>query len=859
MSPDLKPNILWIGVDQMRADALGYNGNPICQTPNLDKLAGQGTNFSRAYTPCSLCTPARASMLTGRYAFHHGMGTNCDMYHALASELPRPEQLLHQRLKDLGYRVGYAGKWHVGTALGPVDHGFEGMNVPGYGDLRREPGYQEYLKQQGLAYGPLKNPVFGNPGQKTLIAGEWNGPLESTPTHFLTNYTLDLLDDLARTRAEKAQPFFLTCQYWAPHPPYLPSPEYLGLHPREDIPEWLNFGDDYSGKPTSLKRFRRDFYRALPQTWAGWQRIIGLAYDFTTMVDAQIGRILEHLNQLGLTDETVIVFTSDHGDMLGSHGGLFDKGFMYEEAHRVPLIFCCPGHLPAGETSDALASNMDIFPTILDILGQPHTSLDGQSLLPLVEHGARGRAAIYLEFHGIRHLYSQRALVTRDGIKYIFTPGDQDEVYDLNSDPGELHNLIDDPAWQDKAERLRWLLVRAATQASDPIRDYISKLFGRWEALSGQPDASSPDQLQHLPDISIGEHQTASQAIAETNVSLQPVDSSIAAGLRERHMAFRQRQMTDRPLIGLHRESMFPLGPFIERLGIDGQVRPDDIDLDIWLACYEDFWQRTGLAWGDMLHFAHPLKLPWMEAIIGCPVHLSRHSGSAWAEQHPSFHLGHDDVCLDRRNPWFQLLLKAAEALVGLAAGRFPVCSGALRGISDMMSATLGLNRFYMAIHDAPEALAELARQLADLWIEVVRALYEVIPPFAEGFVNYGVWTPGISPVYQEDAAGLISSSDFERVFGEPTRRVLSAFPYPIIHLHSAGLQPLPSVLKAHPVPLIEVHIDDGGPPVEALVTRLRHVQEVAPLMIFGDRDAVMACLEQLSPRGLAGLILRTD
>lgn len=336
----------------------------------------------------------------------------------------------------------------------------------------------------------------------------------------------------------------------------------------------------------------------------------------------------------------------------------------------------------------------------------------------------------------------------------------------------------------------------------------------------------------------------------------RPADSAVAAGLRERHMAFRQRQLTERPLIGLYRESMFPLGPFLKRLGIDGEVRPDDIDLDIWLACYEDYWQRTGLAWGDMLHFAHPAKLPWMEAIAGCPVHLSRESGSAWAEPRSSFHLSRDEVSLDRRNPWFQLLLEATEALVDLAAGRFPVCSGAMRGVSDMMAAMLGPNRFYLAIGDAPEALAALAQQMADLWIEVVRALYEVIPPFAEGFVNYGLWTPGISPVYQEDAAGLISLSDFEQVFAECTRRVLSAFPYPLIHLHSAGLQILPSVLKAHPTALIEVHIDAGGPPVEALVTRLRHVQEVAPLLIFGDHDPVMACLEQLSPRGLAGLIL---
>ena len=110
-----RPNILWIGTDQLRFDALRCNGNAVCQTPTLDRLAAQGVSFTRAYTTCCLCTPARASMFTGRFAFKHGMGSNCDMYHALARELPDPSMLLHPRLARLGYRCGYVGKWHVGT------------------------------------------------------------------------------------------------------------------------------------------------------------------------------------------------------------------------------------------------------------------------------------------------------------------------------------------------------------------------------------------------------------------------------------------------------------------------------------------------------------------------------------------------------------------------------------------------------------------------------------------------------------------------------------------------------------------------------------------------------------------------
>ncbi len=484
------PNILWIGVDQMRAD---YLTNPDIHTPNLDKLRRQSTLFRRAYSPSSLCTPSRGSMFTGLYAFTHGMGTNCDMYHALNRELPKPEQLLHTRLQNRGYRTGFTGKWHVGTELGPVDYGFEGMNVPGYGDLRQDESYQHYLTENGLSYGPILNPWFANPNQQTLQAGEWNGPLESTTTYYLANYSLDLLDDMARSRKESGQPFFLTTQFWAPHGPYLPSPEYVGIHDRASIPQWHNWPDDHAGKPRRFHRFVRSFFSDLPREWEGWQQLIGLARDYTTMVDEQIGRLLDRLDELGLADETIVVFVSDHGDMQGSHG-LQDKGYMYEEAHRIPLMVRCPGqHEPAERNQ--LVYNMDIFPTILDLTGQNvDDELDGKSLLPFLAYEgaeAPGRADLYLEFHGIRYLRTERGLVTEDGLKYIFNPADDDELYDLNADPAEMNNLLADEATHLRADELRQRLIDAARRSNDPVQDCIAKWFGQWRNYSGQPDVSS--------------------------------------------------------------------------------------------------------------------------------------------------------------------------------------------------------------------------------------------------------------------------------------------------------------------------------------------------------------------------------
>lgn len=488
-------NILFIAVDQIRSDTLGAYGNTICKTPRLDELAAGGTIFSRAYTPCSLCTPARASIFTGNYAFNHGMGTNCDMYHSLAAELPRPEELLHRRLLENGFRCGYVGKWHVGTQMGPVDYGFEGMNIPGYGNMPQDPEFQEYLRQKGLSYS-VDESVYGNENGNTLLAGRWNGPTESTPAHFLADKTIGMIEDYAAGDV----PFFLTCQFWGPHMPHLPSAEFYGLHDPESIPPWRNAADDWTDKPKSVARMGSDFYRARPNSWEEWRRIVACYYDFTTMIDYEIGRILDALNSSTAGEDTLIIFSTDHGDMTGAHGGLLDKGFMYEEAHHIPLIFSGPGVTPGAEVDD-LVMNMDIFPTILDMAGFETPDVDSESLAPALAGAAdrKKRSSLYLEFHGLRFLYSQRALITDDGWKYIFTPGDFDELYRIDTEgAGEMVNCIEEPLYHEVRERMRDEILRQAERFNDPLQDCIGKLFGRWTNSSGQPDPTR-----------IGERQTA--------------------------------------------------------------------------------------------------------------------------------------------------------------------------------------------------------------------------------------------------------------------------------------------------------------------------------------------------------------
>ncbi|MGE4610370.1 MAG: sulfatase-like hydrolase/transferase [Paracoccaceae bacterium] len=478
-------NILLIGVDQLRWDAVGPNKTIPTNTPNIDALIAGGVSFSRAYATSPLCTPSRASMFTGDYAFTHGMGTNCDMYHALAKELPNPDRLLHHDLTRAGYRCGFVGKWHVGTVCGPNYYGFEGEDIPGYGNLATSDSFLNYLSENNLEYS-VEPTLYFNPDQQTMSGGRWKGPIESTPVHFLTNQTMDMLDEFN----SGDDSFFITAQFWDPHGPHLVSNEYYGSTDRSAISAWANFSDDLSGKPARVKRERDDFYRLHPRSEEELIEYIGLYCDHIAMLDYEIGRLMDHLGRRGILEDTLIIFTSDHGDMTGAHGGLIDKGLLYEEAMRVPLVFSHPSLVSGAR--DGLALNMDVLPTAMRLVGvdfEPRQAVDLTN--QITDENAEARKYLLAEFHGLRFLYSQRMLVSDDGWKFIFSPGDYDELYNLNDDPHEMHNLVDAPDAVDRIWQMRQAMMDETANANDPLRDCVAKFNGQWRTNSRQFDATS--------------------------------------------------------------------------------------------------------------------------------------------------------------------------------------------------------------------------------------------------------------------------------------------------------------------------------------------------------------------------------
>jgi arylsulfatase A-like enzyme len=478
-------NLLFVGVDQLRWDSVGPRKTLPTDTPALDSLIEGGVSFPRSYATCPLCTPSRASMFTGDYAFRHGMGTNCDMYHALGRELGEPERLLNHDLAAAGYRCGFVGKWHVGVEKGPADYGFEGDVPAGYGNLTRTTAFQNYLAENSLSYA-VEPTLFFNPDNQTMAGGRWRGPTESTPSHFQTEQAIAMLQEFAAD----GRPFYITVQYWDPHGPHLICDEFWQHTNRGLIVPWASFDDDLAGKPNRVRRERDDFYRQRPRSNQELIDYIGLYCDHVAMLDRQIGRLLSALDDLGLVQDTLVAFTSDHGDMTGAHGGLIDKGLPYEEAMRVPLVFSHP-ELGQGER-DGLALNMDLLPTALSLLGVDYDPRHGRNLAPEIrQQGGPSRDCLLAEYHGLRFLYSQRILVSDDGWKYVFSPGDDDELYDRTTDPHEMKNLAAAPEAADTLVRLRAALMAQTARFEDPLRDCVAKFNGQWRTGSGQFDVTS--------------------------------------------------------------------------------------------------------------------------------------------------------------------------------------------------------------------------------------------------------------------------------------------------------------------------------------------------------------------------------
>ena len=409
-------NLLFIFTDQQNRYALSCMDNPNVETPNLDRLAGKGVLFRRCYSNDPVCGPFRGSLMTGQHTSRCGVNGN-------GAPLPSGTTTFADAFGAAGYQTAWVGKWHLGgNGNGPIPEALRG-------GFQRFKGYQCYN-------GFFKDVCFYD-----------EDDVEHRYDYHRTDVTTDIaISELeAMTTAGQDKPFMLMMSYQAPHYPEQPSPEYAALYKDRDIVRRPNCQDIDLFTPTVSPRSPRpvendpDFQRYGNDV----DEYIRLYNAMCTQVDANVGRLVETLERLGVADDTMIVYTSDHGDMQGSHG-LKNKCLPHEESAGIPLIMVVPGQ-PGGRVTDGLVSGIDMMPTCLELTGiSPVDGADGQSIAPYL----RGESTETCDA-----VFSERGdwcMVVSDGWKLAAERQDDGLaptlMTDLNNDPYELNNRAEDPA-----------------------------------------------------------------------------------------------------------------------------------------------------------------------------------------------------------------------------------------------------------------------------------------------------------------------------------------------------------------------------------------------------------------------------
>ena len=457
------PDFVWVNCDQLRWDAVGYAGNGVVHTPNLDRLAARGVWFENAYCASPLCSPARASWLTGTYPHGHRLCNNyapsreriegCSLSDGVAT--------IADLLKERGYRCGNVGVWHLSDDAVPA-HGFTDHwccfsyiyeNLPG--------PFFGYLEDLGIA-----NPYALDAPGVFRYGREMPLGVLTDPRQQRTTWTVDqALGVLERDRAE---PLFLLVGIKDPHPPIIPPRELLALYPLDQLPFPDNFHDPLDGKPRSQTR-RRCRIPPGSITVEEFRTVIRYYYALVTHIDQQIGRLIAALERAGRFDRTIFVVNSDHGEMLGNHG-FVEKALMYEESVRVPCLISWPAAIPAGQRVAVPLGGVDLVPTLLDLAGAPlPNALEGRSVAHAIMAGtAPEPAPVFAEvasaaaiYEGNRDpaQYAAHVMVLAHDWKYVWNRFEVDELYDLAADPAEMDNRAASPACAARVAEMRRLIV----------------------------------------------------------------------------------------------------------------------------------------------------------------------------------------------------------------------------------------------------------------------------------------------------------------------------------------------------------------------------------------------------------------
>lgn len=475
----MSQNILFILTDQQRVDTLGAYGNTSVSTPNLDALADEGTRFDQWYTPTAICTPARASLLTGQAPFRHKLLANYERNVGYIEDLERDTFTFSQELRRNNYNVGLVGKWHAGTRLTAEDFGFDSVDLPGWHNPVDHPDYLAYLDERGLPPYVITDEIRGrlpNGERGNLLGARLLQPEEATFEAYLVTRTIERMRAYADDWRRDERPFFLALHFFGPHLPYIVPTEYYDLIDPNEVELPVSVVENFAGKPPVQKNYSKHwaFDTMTPDET---KKAIAVYWGYCSMIDHQIGRLFDEARRLGLYDDTTVFFSADHGEFTGAHR-LHDKGpAMYDDIYRTPGIIRVPGR-GQDRVVDDFVSLLDCTATILDLADcATDEAVDSRSLLPLIDDPeTEWPDYMIAEFHGHHFPYPQRMIRT-DAYKLIVNPESVNELYDLRRDPHELVNVVDHPEYADTRRELMTRLYRDLRERGDNFYHWMSSMY----------------------------------------------------------------------------------------------------------------------------------------------------------------------------------------------------------------------------------------------------------------------------------------------------------------------------------------------------------------------------------------------
>jgi arylsulfatase A-like enzyme len=472
-----KPNLLFLWTDEQRSDTMAVYGNSKIQAPHLNKLASESVVFQNAYVSQPVCTPSRATVMTGLWPHQ----TSC-----LANNTPLPENVrcLPELLKDSDYRTAYMGKWHLGDEIfaqhgfqewASIEDGYRNHYGPGR-DRSHKSSYWQFLS--GLGYRPDQQDGFYSRQFAAHL------PIEHGKPKFLETRAVDFL------RRHQQQPFVLYVNFLEPHTPYYGPLNDLHDPNALDLPR--NFNDPLEDdEPLRYRLLRQDYIDTGAEgqdlrSESGWRRILANYYGLVSQVDRSVGAILDELERLGLAENTIVVYTSDHGDMMGSHR-LLAKTVMYEESVKVPWLMRIPQMSKRQAIVSGRYSHIDLIPTLLELMGSKNAELPGRSLAPVLKGECRAQREVFIQWNRSEgHLSASlpnvtreeiarvhdapiRTVITQDGWKLCRCNRDKHQLFDLNSDPYETRNRY---YTGENAKRIRDLMKRIEDWQAD-VKDRV--------------------------------------------------------------------------------------------------------------------------------------------------------------------------------------------------------------------------------------------------------------------------------------------------------------------------------------------------------------------------------------------------